>query len=115
MLILLIRHAQREYREDCQETDQALTVKGEKDSAALGQKLALRLQSENLKVTALLTSSYRRAQQTAAIIAPWLGLAAGQIQPLKALQTEPDGSVEASYAAVIAAAATNQGLAVVGH
>ncbi len=115
MLILLIRHARREYREDRQDAEQILTPIGQKEAAILGQKIASRLASKSSKVSVILTSTYARAQETAAIIAPWLGLTTAHVQSLAALQTEPDGSVEASYAAVKVVAVQGQGVVVVGH
>lgn len=113
MLIVLIRHAEREYRPDREEAKQVLTPKGIETATRLGQKLAQRLQAEERTVSRILTSTYERASQTAALIAPHLGLSLEDIEPLAALQTEPDGSVEASVGPVLAAAAG--GVAVFGH
>ncbi len=108
-----MRHAEREYRPDREEAQQVLTAKGQQNATQLGEKLARRLQIEGRSVSLMLTSPYARAFQTAALVAPHLGLALSRLQVLDSLAAEPDGSVEKSFAPVLAAA--SGGVVVVGH
>ncbi len=112
-LILLIRHAEREYRDDRQDSQQVLTAKGQLTAQKLGQKLALRLQAEGRKISLILTSPYARALQTAELVALPLGLSPSQIQSFEPLRPEPEGSVDGSLERVLTAAPDD--VAVVGH
>lgn len=113
MLIILVRHAEREYRENRADSEQILTEKGRRQAARLGENIAARLEAQNQTVSIVLSSNFARASQTAQLIAPCFGLTIDKIKLLPTLQPEPDGSVAESIAPVLEAAAN--GVAVVGH
>ncbi|HEX2912372.1 MAG TPA: histidine phosphatase family protein [Chloroflexia bacterium] len=113
MLIILLRHAERETRTDRTEARQVLTPKGVLTADRLGRKLAEKLAEENLSVTRLLSSAYVRATESAGLIVAHLGLPLAAIQVLGVLQMEPEGSVEESFEPVLEAA--SNGVVVVGH
>lgn len=113
MLIILVRHAEREYRRDREEALQILTAKGQQAATHLGEALAARLKTEGRTVSSLLTSPYTRAFQTASLVAPHLNLSPAQIHILDTLRPAPEGSVSASLEPVLAAAP--DGVVVAGH
>lgn len=112
MLIVLLRHAEREYRPDRAEAEQVLTAKGLETAHRTGEKLAERLREEGRSIGQILTSPYARAAQTAALVAPLLGLLPEQIRTLEALRPEEEGSVDEAQETLLAA---STGVMVVGH
>lgn len=113
MLIILVRHAEREYRPDRADRDQVLTAKGHQTATRLGRHLAHRLQADMLPFHRILSSSYVRALETARLLAPELGLTVAQVEAVPALQTDGEGALDEAQELILAAA--QAGVIAVGH
>lgn len=113
MLIVLLRHTEREYLATVREADQVLTPDGIKAGYRLGKALAARLKAENRTVSQILCSPYTRATMTAMLVAPSIRLGLTAIELVDSLRAEPEGSATESLPRVIEAATS--GVVVVGH
>lgn len=97
LLVILVRHAEREYNPALRDWQQPLTHKGQRNAAELGRKLRLQLQhevtapdgEESCPVRIIFTSPFLRATQTAELLAAYLKPKAG-VHPAEPLSLTPD-------------------------
>jgi len=87
LLVVLARHAERDYIANLPDPEQPLTQKGQRTAYALGEKLAQRL--TNTPVPFVFSSPYRRCQQTAHLLATYLSPKAG-VRSVDSLAVSPD-------------------------
>ncbi len=98
LLLVLVRHAEREYLNGVPDREQALSYKGQHSCHALGPKLQKQITSEvssENPVSVIFTSPFRRCQQTAALLTAYLQPRAG-MHPVDALAVGQDESGQAA-------------------
>ncbi|MEI6044260.1 MAG: histidine phosphatase family protein [Chloroflexota bacterium] len=93
LLLLLVRHAEREYFTDRPDWEQPLTAKGQRTAQVLGENLQSRLATEITSPSGsaiIFTSPFLRCQQTAEILATYLKPKAGvhKAEPLSLTPNE---------------------------
>jgi len=67
--LILIRHAKSSWNEDVTDFERQLNARGLSDAPMMGERLAARLNSSEQSVDALISSSAKRAEQTACLLA----------------------------------------------
>ena len=115
-VVVLVRHAEREFAADVEDSDQVLTPKGAQSVIRLGAALAARFAAEGVEVGAILTSPYARAVATAVGLAHALDLPPTVIQQWDVLAEEEAKEIaETIIRLTPIVAGSNKAVLIVGH
>jgi len=92
--LILIRHAKSNWNEGVSDFDRSLNNRGLSDAPMMGERLAAYLTSTEQRLDALISSSAKRAEQTACLLAHALSFPEASIEWHRELYLAPPQSMQ---------------------